>query len=253
MATVQDRKYVGQPIEKVDALERVTGRAQYGADLYLTGMLYAKALRSPHAHARIKSIDTSKAEQVPGVKAVITHKDLPVPSDTATSFGGELMIALKDLQKLTMAHDKALFDGHTVAVVAATSLDIAEYATSLIQVDYEVLPPVADVVSAMDDSAALVHEDLFTKTLGDPPTKASNVATYLEDGRGDMDQAWKDADVVVEDTYDTLMGAPGLPGTPGLRGPGGRRRHRQHLDQQPGHLQRPAPAQRPAGTSPRTR
>lgn len=205
MATVQDRKYVGQSIEKVDALERVTGRAQYGADLYLSGMLYAKALRSPHAHARIKSIDTSKAEKVEGVKAVITHKDLPVPSDTATSFGGELMIALKDLQRLTMAHDKALFDGHTVAVVAATSLDIAEYATSLIQVEYEPLPPVADVVSAMDDSAALLHEDLFTKTLGEPPTKASNVATYLEDGRGDMDQAWKDADVVVEDTYDTLM------------------------------------------------
>ena len=205
MATVQDRKYVGQSIEKVDALERVTGRAQYGADLYLSGMLYAKALRSPHAHARIKSIDTSKAEKVEGVKAVITHKDLPVPSDTATSFGGELMIALKDLQRLTMAHDKALFDGHTVAVVAATSLDIAEYAASLIQVEYEPLPPVADVVSAMDDSAALLHEDLFTKTLGEPPTKASNVATYLEDGRGDMDQAWKDADVVVEDTYDTLM------------------------------------------------
>lgn len=154
MATVQERKYVGQSVEKADALERVTGRAQYGADLYMSGMLYAKALRSPYAHARIKNIDTSKAEQVEGVKAVITHKDLPVPSDTATSFGGELMIALKDLQKLTMAHDKALFDGHPVAVVAATSQDVAEYAASLVQVEYEPLPPVTDVVSAMDDSAA---------------------------------------------------------------------------------------------------
>jgi CO/xanthine dehydrogenase Mo-binding subunit len=205
MATVQERKYVGQSVEKADALERVTGRAQYGADLYMSGMLYAKALRSPYAHARIKNIDTSKAEQVEGVKAVITHKDLPVPSDTATSFGGELMIALKDLQKLTMAHDKALFDGHPVAVVAATSQDVAEYAASLVQVEYEPLPPVTDVVSAMDDSAALLHEDLFTKTLGDPPTKASNVATHLEDGRGDIEQAWKDSDVVVEETYDTLM------------------------------------------------
>jgi len=205
MATVQDRKYVGQRVEKSDALERVTGRAQYGADLYLSGMLFAKSLRSPYAHARIKKIDTSKAEQLDGVKAVITHKDLPTPSDSATSFGGELMIALKDLQKLTMAHEKALFDGHAVAAVAAISQDIADHAISLIEVEYEPLPPVGDVVSAMDENAALLHEDLYTKSLGEPTTKPSNVATYLEDGRGDIEQAWKDSDVVVEETYDTLM------------------------------------------------
>ncbi len=205
MATIQERKYVGKRIEKSDALERVTGRAQYGADLYLSGMLCAKSLRSPYAHARIKSIDISKAEALEGVKAVVTHRDLPGPSDTSTSFGGELMIALKDLQRLTLAHDKALFDGHTVAAVAAINPDVAEQALSLIEVEYEPLPPVGDVVSAMDEQAALLHEDLFTKTLSEPPTKPSNVATYLEDGRGDIDQAWADADVVVEETYDTLM------------------------------------------------
>jgi xanthine dehydrogenase molybdenum-binding subunit len=205
MATVQERKYVGKSVEKADALDRVTGKARYGADMHLAGMLHAKSLRSPHPHAKIIKLDYSKALQLEGVKAVITHDDLPQPSDSATSFGGELMIALKDLQRLTIAKDKALFDGHTIAAVAAIAPEIAEQALDLIEVEYELLPPVEGLHDAMKADSALLHDDLFTKTLGDAPEKPSNVAMHLEDGRGDIDQAWKDADAVFEETYDTLM------------------------------------------------
>ena len=205
MASVKERKYVGKRITKVDALDRVTGKAVYGADLFVPGMLYSKVLRSPHPHARIRRLDTSKAEALEGVKAVITSADLPTPTDAATSFGGELMIALPDLRKLTMAHEKVLFDGHAITAVASTSPEIAERALSLIEVEYQVLPPVESAVEAMKEDAPLLHESLYTTTLGEKPTKPSNVATYLEDGRGDVDKAWAEADAVAEETYDTVM------------------------------------------------
>ena len=205
MTATRERKYVGKRVDKVDALERVTGKAVYGADLFVPGMLHAKVLRSPHPHARIVSIDTSKAEAVEGVKAVITAADLPAPNDTAVSFGGELAISLPDLQKLTIAHEKVLFDGHAVAAVAATTIDAAERATSLIDVEYELLPPVESGVDALKEDAALLHDNLFTTTLGEKPEKPSNLAMYLEDGRGDIDQAWAESDFIVEQSYDTLM------------------------------------------------
>ena len=205
MATVKDRKYVGKRVEKADALERVTGKAQYGADVYLPGMLHAKVLRSPHPHARIKKLDYSKALQLEGVKAVVTYQDLPAPTEVATIFGGEGMMRLTHLRKLVLAHDKALFDGHTIAGVAATSADIAEAALELIEVEYEPLPPVENAVDAMKADSIPLHDDVFTETLGETPTKPSNVAMYLEDGRGDIDAAWVEADAIVERTYDTLM------------------------------------------------
>ena len=205
MATVKERKYVGKRIEKVDALERVTGKAVYGADFFLPGMLHGKVLRSPHPHAKIKKLDTSKAAAVEGVKAIITAADLPTPNDMAVSFGGELMIALGDFRQLTMARDKALFDGHTIAAVAATTIEAAERAMALIEVEYDILPPVENALDAMKENAPLLHEDLFTTTLGEKPNKPSNVAMYLEDGRGDMDKAWAEADATVEHSYDALM------------------------------------------------
>ncbi|MCH7706070.1 MAG: xanthine dehydrogenase family protein molybdopterin-binding subunit, partial [Chloroflexi bacterium] len=111
MATTADKtehRYIGERVVKVDALERVTGQAVFGADIHLPGMLHAKVLRSPHPHAIIKSIDTSKAEALQGVEAVVTAADLP-PLETATgTVGGELLISLVDLRKMALAHDKAL-------------------------------------------------------------------------------------------------------------------------------------------------
>jgi CO/xanthine dehydrogenase Mo-binding subunit len=199
MTSVKEHKYIGKPVEKADALERVTGKAQYGADIYLTGMLHGKVLRSPHPHAKINKIDYSKALELEGVKAIITHKDIPLPKS------GKRSKALQDQAKLTLADDKVLFDGHSIAAVAATGTDIAELALDLIEVEYEILSPVTDVVDAMREDAVLVDEEMITATLGDRPTKPSNVAMYNEHGRGDLEAAWAESDAIVERTDETLM------------------------------------------------
>ena len=200
-----DTNYIGQRTRKVDALERVTGKAAFGADLHLPGMLHGKVLRSPHPHARIRGIDTAKALALDGVKAVMTADDLP-PLDRVTgTVGGELLITLLDLRKMTIAHDKALYDGHAIAAVAATTPEIAEQAVALIEVDYEVLPPVESALDAMKPDAALLHEDLYTKTLGERATAPSNIAMYVESARGDIEQGFAQADLVHETTYDTKM------------------------------------------------
>ena len=200
-----DTKYIGKRTRKVDALERVTGKAAFGADLHLPGMLHGKVLRSPHPHARIKSIDTTKALALDGVKAVMTADDLP-PLDRVTgTAGGELLISLLDLRKMTIAHDKALYDGHAIAAVAATTPEIAEQAVELIAVDYEVLPPVGNALDAMRPDAALLHEDMYTKTLGERATAPSNIAMHVESARGDIEQGFAQADLVHETSYDTKM------------------------------------------------
>ncbi len=198
-------RYIGQSTRKVDALERVTGRAVFGADMKLPGMLYAKAVRSPHPHAVIRGIDTSKVEALPGVKGTITSRDMPDVGETGTTFGGELLIAQDHLRTLTMAREKALFDGHTVAVVAATTPEAAEEAAELVEVDYEVLTPVENVLQAMEPDAPLVLPGLMTKTLGEPPTEPSNIAMFTESGRGDVEAAFRSADLVLETTYETMM------------------------------------------------
>ena len=200
-----DTKYIGKRVEKVDALERVTGKAAFGADIHLPGMLHGKVLRSPHPHARIKCIDASKALALKGVEAVVTADDLP-PMDTAGgTVGGELLVSLLDLRKMTIAHEKALYDGHSIAAVAATTPDVAEQALELIDVEYEVLPPVEDLVEAMGPDAPLLHEDLYTKTLGERASKPSNIAMYTESSRGDVDHGFSEADLVHETTYSTKM------------------------------------------------
>jgi CO/xanthine dehydrogenase Mo-binding subunit len=207
MATTKERafKYIGARVRKMDALERVTGRATYGADITLPGMLVGKVLRSPHPHARILSIDTNKAEALPGVHAVVTAKDLPPIEKVAGSIGGELAITLIDLRKMTIAHEKALYDGHAIAAVAAISPEVAERALELIDVTYEVLPPVEDVVEAMRPEAPLLHDDLYTKSLGERAKRPSNVAAYVENSFGDVDKGFAEADLVHETTYDTKM------------------------------------------------
>ena len=125
----------------------------YGGDYKLPGMLYGRILRSPHAHARIRSIDTSAAEKLPGVKAVMTAKDLP---DQKFDYIGPERVAVNfwHVTRNIMAREKALYEGHAVAAVAAISASIADEAAALIKVDYEVLPHVIDVDEAMADGRA---------------------------------------------------------------------------------------------------
>src|SRR5215831_8820185 len=143
-----DFKVIGTRPIRHDGLEKVTGQAMYGADYSLPGMLHGKVLRSPHAHALIKSINVDKALKYPGVYAVITGADFPEVKGVMAQVG-ELVVNTHYLSLNVMARDKVLYDGHPVAAVAATSKHAAEEALGLIEVDYEVLPPVMTAEEAM--------------------------------------------------------------------------------------------------------
>jgi CO/xanthine dehydrogenase Mo-binding subunit len=195
-------KYVGTRAPRPDGVDKVTGRAKFGADLSMPNMIVGKVLRSPHAHARIKSVDTSKAEALAGVKAVITAAVFQKQS-TELLPAGEMQVNYHDVARNVMAHDKVLYDGHAVAAVAATTSAIADEALALIDVDYEVLPHVIDVVAAMKDDAPILHEDMFTDGVDPKPTKASNVAKRLEIAVGDVEAGFGQADVVVEREFNT--------------------------------------------------
>src|SRR5438552_702447 len=149
MASETKYRVIGTRPVRPDGVDKVTGRAVYGADVVLPRMAHGKILRSPHAHARIRSIDTSRAEALPGVLAVMTAKDLPyVNAILAVGEGGE--VNMQDASHNIMAQNKVLYQGHAVAAVAATSPHIALEALKLIEVDYELLPPVLDVRQAME-------------------------------------------------------------------------------------------------------
>ena len=178
---------VGKRPIRPDGVDKVTGRAQYGADINLSGLLHGKVLRSPHAHARIKSIDTSKAEAHPGVRAVVTAKDLPFASLSKDDLGSDYM-RLKFASNHVLAGDKVLFKGHPLAAVSANNPHVAEEAINLISVEYEVLPPVLDVLDAMKDDAPLLHDDLHTSSLGETSEKPSNVAAHLIYETGDTEK-----------------------------------------------------------------
>ena len=193
---------VGKRPVRPDGVDKVTGRAQYGADLNLTGLLHGRVLRSPHAHARIRSVDTSKAEALPGVRAVVTAADLPFASLSREELGNDYN-RFKYLSDNFLASDKALYRGHAVAAVAADNAHIAEAALALIDVDYEALEPVIDVRAAMQDGAPLLHDDLRTSALGEMSEKPSNVATYMKFEKGDTAAGFAQADVIVEREFTT--------------------------------------------------
>ncbi|HJS85907.1 MAG TPA: xanthine dehydrogenase family protein molybdopterin-binding subunit [Acetobacteraceae bacterium] len=202
IASKPELKVVGTRPVRPDGVDKVTGRAQFGADMALPGMLWAKVKRSPHAHARIVSIDTSKALQLPGVRAVATAEDFPdIPSEEA--FVGEGPMNFRDLSRNCMARGKALYEGHAVAAVAAISQAIADAALDLIEVEYEVLPHVIDVEAAMRPDAPLLHDDLFTQGLAEKPAKPSNVAKRVAFKKGDVEAGFREAEVVVEGRYTT--------------------------------------------------
>ncbi|MHB8574105.1 MAG: xanthine dehydrogenase family protein molybdopterin-binding subunit [Dehalococcoidia bacterium] len=202
----EEKKYqvIGTRPIRHDGTDKVTGRAQYGADVTLPGTLYAKVVRSPYAHARIVSINTKNAAALPGVKAVITAKDLPAAEDKIQDLG-EGAANLRELSNNVLASEKVLYRGHAVAAVAATSMHIAEEAVALIEVEYDVLPPVLDVRDAMREDAPLLNEKLFTKSLAGKAEKASNVASHLQMVKGDVDAGFKEADIIVERTFTTTM------------------------------------------------
>ncbi len=195
-------KVIGTRPVRPDGADKVTGRAIYGADMRLTGMLHGKMLRSPHAHARIKSIDTSKAKALPGVRAVVTAHDMPKAEDRMANLG-EMAVNVKHLSNNALAYDKVLYRGHAVAAVAATNVHIAEEAVGLIEVDYEVLPAAIDVLDAMKDDAPILHEDLKATELGQQTDKVSNVVNHFQFKLGEPGTGFEEADVVIEREFDT--------------------------------------------------
>ncbi|WP_040592748.1 xanthine dehydrogenase family protein molybdopterin-binding subunit [Mesorhizobium metallidurans] len=197
-----DPRYSGRSFTSVgtrpirpDGVDKVTGRARYGADFNMAGQLVGRVLRSPHAHAKIRKIDTSKAEKLAGVKAVITAADLPDLTD------GDA--AMYDILDNCMAREKAFYDGHAVAAVAAVDARTARQALKLIEVDYEVLPHVVDVDEAMKHTAPLLNDAIFTEGLDEKPVKPSNVTKRTQFGHGDIQEGFGQADFVVERSFKT--------------------------------------------------
>ena len=199
----QEFKWVGTRPIRPDGMDKVTGRAKFGADLHLPGMLIGRVLRSPHAHAKILSVDTSEAEKLPGVKAVVSGSDFPPVPPIVWEASGETPVNFRDLARNVMARDKALYDGHAVAAVAATSAVVAEKALGLIKVDYEVLPHVIDVEEAMKPDAPVLHDDMFTGGVSPTPDTPSNIATKMEFVLGDVEKGFKEADIIVERDFAT--------------------------------------------------
>ena len=202
MAENKDYKVIGTRPIRHDGVDKVTGRAIYGADFQITGLLHGRVLRSPHAHARILSIDTSRAEALPGVKGIVTADDLPPAEDKIADLG-EGAVSLKYLCDNILASDKALYKGHAIAAVAATSPHIAEEACQLIDVDYEVLTPVMEVRQAMEPDAPLLHEGLKTSSLGETSEESSNVASHIQHKKGDIEKGFAEADIVIDREFVT--------------------------------------------------
>lgn len=203
---MSERSYavIGTRPVRHDGADKVTGRAQFGADIRLPGTLYGYVLRSPHAHARIRRIDTAKAEAFPGVAAVVTAADLPEGPDRLIELV-EGTLPLSYARANVLARDKVLYKGHAVAAVAAVNPHVAEEAAELIEVDYEPLPAVLDVLEAMREEAPLLHADLRMREFGQPTDKASNVAEHFRHLLGDPEQGFREAELIVEREFRTVM------------------------------------------------
>ncbi|MBI4284364.1 MAG: xanthine dehydrogenase family protein molybdopterin-binding subunit [Chloroflexi bacterium] len=187
---------VGKGISRVDVMEKATGAAQYTFDIRLPGMLYGKVLRSPYAHARIVHIDTSRAEHLKGVKALICGRDIPPRG----------LFHLGD--QTLLATDKVRFVGEPVAAVAATDRDTADEALDLIEVDYEELPPLFDPEEAMAEGALLIHEKLGEYHRLMPwlhPIPGTNICHLTKLRRGDVEAGFREAYRVYENRFTTSM------------------------------------------------
>ncbi|MCH9045877.1 MAG: xanthine dehydrogenase family protein molybdopterin-binding subunit [SAR324 cluster bacterium] len=195
-------KVIGTRPVRHDGEDKVTGRAQYAADVYFPDLLYGHVLRSPHAHAKILSVDTSKAEALPGVLAVTTSADLPRLEDRLIE-SGEGVENMRYMTDRILAADKALFKGHPIAAVAATDPWLAAEAVGLIEVQYEVLRAVTDVVEAMSEGAPLLFDQITTTIMGKKELKATNVCMHTRHQQGDPEAGFKEADVIIEREFKT--------------------------------------------------
>ena len=196
-----DFKVIGKRSPRVDGRERVTGEALYPADIALPGMTHAKVLRSPHPHARIRSIDTAGAESLDGVLAVVTAADFPeLPLDASIPMGG-LGQDMWMVAQVNMARHKVFWVGQPVAAVAAVDRHVAELALTRIVVDYEPLDPVLDIEAAMAEDAPVLHDHVHTKGVEPAPRNASNVCSRTVITRGDtrpaLDCAYATARIAV--------------------------------------------------------
>jgi len=207
MTTIERPAYkvIGTRPIRPDGVEKVTGKAQYAADARPQGVVFAKILRSPHAHARILSVDTSEAERHPGVLAIITAADFPQAEDKIEDLG-EGAVNLRELSDNILASEKVLYRGHAIAAVAAASPHEAEAAVQKIRVEYEVLTPVMNVLDAMREDAPLLSETRHTKMMGGQQSdKPSNIAAYNQFKTGDIEAAFAESDLVVEREFTTAM------------------------------------------------
>ncbi len=192
---------VGTSPIRPDGLDKVTGRARFADDFHLPNMLHGRILRSPHAHARILSIDTSAAEAMPGVRAVVTGADFPAVRHEMLNLGTAGMLNIREMSENCMAKDKALYDGHAVAAVAADNPHDAELAMNLIKVEYEPLPAAMDVRAAMSDDAPVIHQDFHPGAFIAPTEKFLPNASRLQLGNGDLEQGFAEADLILEREY----------------------------------------------------
>ena len=224
-----------------DGPDKVTGRARYAADIHPPGWLVGKVLRSPHAHAIIRSIDATRVLAIPGVKAVVTAADFPEVSAEIADQEEGATVNYGFYSRNVMAREKALYCGHAVAAVAATSAGAADQALAALDVDYEVLPPVLNADDAMREGAPLLHDRLVTLAnpnmrqggWGDAGETPSNVSNRFEFSLGDPDGR------VRPGRRDCGAGVPHPPGTSRLHraalghGAVEYRWQRDHLGQQP--------------------
>ena len=192
-------KYIGTRPVRPDGLDKVTGRANYGADFSLPGMLYGKVLRSPYAHAHIKSIDFTEALALDGVFATVCRDDFPVIPKDFTVEGIILSVDAEAFSRQVIARDKALYYGHAIAALAATSEEVAAKALELIKIDYEILPHAMTIDEALAEDAPVIEEGLVTKG-SERQIKNVSLSDILE--RGDVEKGFSRADLVIERTYE---------------------------------------------------
>ena len=192
---LSNKKYntVGTRPLRPDGSDKVTGIARYGADIFPTNYIHGKILRSPHAHAEIKSIDFSKAEKLPGVLGIVTNKDFPISKNKSEKY----------LRNNSLADNKVLYVGHAIAGVAAINPHIAEEAIDLIDVKYEVLPPVLTAPDGASVDSPKLHKDLRTDMFGEQQEGETNIASKFKHAIGNLKKGFDSADIVIEKEFNT--------------------------------------------------
>ena len=203
MSKTNDFRVIGTRPIRPDGGDKLTGHAVFADDIHFPNMLHGKVARSPHAHARIKSIDVSAASALPGVYAIVTADDFPELEHEMLSHDEAGAVDIRDISDNCIARDKVLYDGHAVAAVAASNPHIAEEAVGLVKVDYEMLPPVMDVRSSMAEDATVIHENLLPGAFISPTENYLPNANRLQMGTGNIEEGFDAADIIIEREFDT--------------------------------------------------